>query len=52
MQVIYAGNNLAKKHISCPLRLIWDFLGFFAFVALNQNIRTQLCMNMKNTINT
>jgi hypothetical protein len=26
----------------------WDFLRFFAFLALNKNIRTQLCMNVKN----
>jgi len=27
-----------------PLKLI---LGFFAFLAINQNIHTQLCMNVK-----
>jgi hypothetical protein len=36
---------LLKDMFSCPLKLI---LGFFAFLAINQNIDTQLCMYVKN----
>jgi hypothetical protein len=35
---------LPKNMFSCPFKLI---LGFFVFLAINQNICTQLCMNMK-----
>ncbi len=37
-------NNLAKKHVWCPLKLI---LGIFTFLVINQNIHTELCMNVK-----
>jgi hypothetical protein len=38
---------LQKNMFSCPLKLILEFLGFFAFLTINQNIHTQLCMNVK-----
>jgi hypothetical protein len=47
MQVTCARNNLAKKMFGCPLKLILEFLGVFTFFVINQNIYTQLCMNVK-----
>jgi hypothetical protein len=47
--VTCAGNNLAKK--TCLVvhwNSFWDFLGFSTFMAINQNIHTQLCMNVKS----
>jgi hypothetical protein len=34
-----------KTMFGCPLKLI---LGIFGLLALNQNMHTQLCMNVKN----
>jgi hypothetical protein len=32
----------------CRLKLInWDFLGFFMLLAINQNVDSQLCMDVK-----
>jgi len=46
MQVTCEGNKHAQKNMfGCPLKLI---LGIFAFMALNKNIHTQLCMIVKN----
>jgi hypothetical protein len=39
---------LQKHMFSCPLKLI---LGFSLFLALNQNIHTQLCMDVKIIFN-
>jgi hypothetical protein len=38
-------NFLSKNMFGCPLKFI---LGFSMFLALNQNIHTQLYMNVKN----
>jgi hypothetical protein len=40
--------TLPKNMFGCPLKLILGFLGSSTFLALNQNIHTQLCMNVKN----
>jgi len=41
--------TILQKHMfSCPLKLI---LGFSLFLALNQNIHTQLCMDVKIIFN-
>jgi len=45
MWVTCARNNLARTPFGCPLKLI---LGFLMFLALKQNIHTQLCMNVKS----
>jgi len=47
MQITCEGNNLAKKHVWLSIETHF-FLGFSTFLALNQNIHTQLCMNVKN----
>jgi hypothetical protein len=39
---------MLKNMFGSPLKLILGFfLGFFAFLAINKNILTQLCMNVK-----
>ncbi len=43
---------LLKNMFGCSLKLILGFCGNFAFLTLNQNIHTQLCMNVKNYIDT
>jgi hypothetical protein len=32
----------------CPFKPIWEFIGFFVFLAINQNIDTQLYIYAKN----
>jgi hypothetical protein len=38
---------LPKNMFSCPLKLILGISKNFAFLAINQNIHIQLCMNVK-----
>jgi hypothetical protein len=39
---------LPKNMFGCQLKLInWDFLGFFTLLAVNQNVDSQLCMDVK-----
>jgi hypothetical protein len=43
-------SKLPKIIFGCPLKLIlgfFEFFEFFAFLAMNENIHTQLCMNVK-----
>ncbi len=39
---------LPKNMFGCPLKLILGLSRIFSFLALNQNIHTQLYMNVKN----
>jgi len=52
MEVTCVRNKLATKHVWLSIEthfgIFKDFLGFFAYLALNQNSHTQLCMNLKN----
>jgi hypothetical protein len=45
IQVTCARNNFSKKHVWLSIE---THFGIFAFLALYQNVHTQLCMNMKN----
>ncbi len=48
VQITCVKNNLAKKHVWLSIEIHFGiFWGFFAFLSINQNIRTQLCMNVK-----
>jgi hypothetical protein len=39
---------LPKNMFGCRLKLInWDFLGFFTLLVVNQNVDSQLCMDVK-----
>jgi hypothetical protein len=40
-------SKLPKIIFGCPLKFILGFFDFFAFLAMNENIHTQLCMNVK-----
>jgi len=41
-------NFFPKTMFGCPLKFIMDFFRFSMFMALNQNIHTQLYMNVKS----
>jgi len=48
-EVTHERNKHAKKHIWLPIDTHFEFfLGFSTFLALNQNLNTQLCMIVKN----
>jgi hypothetical protein len=41
-------HSCQKNKFGCPLKLILGFSEIFCILTLNQNIHTQLCMNVKN----
>jgi len=44
VHITCVGNNLAKKHVWLSIE---THIGNYAFMVINQNILTQLCMNVK-----
>jgi hypothetical protein len=42
-EIILSKNMLG----TCPLKLMLGFWGFSTYLAINQNIHTQLCKNVK-----